>query len=121
MRITKGKGIDIIFEQGGPQTLAKSFACVKWGGMISAIGYLSGKQDNANNRINLNVLASRRNVTLKRIWNGPKDRLEEAVAVYEQNEIRPIIEKVFAFDQAKEALEYVSAGNHIGKVVINIA
>ena len=43
MQITDGKGVDIIFEQGGPQTLAKSFACVKWEGMISAICYLSGE------------------------------------------------------------------------------
>ena len=120
MQITKGKGVDIIFEQDGPQTLAKSFACVKWGGTISAIGYLSGKQDDADSRINTNVLALRRNVTLKGIWNGPKDRLEEAVELYQQKEIHPVVDKVFTFDQAKEALEYVAAGSHFGKVVIKV-
>lgn len=120
MQITKGKGVDIIFEQGGPQTLAKSFACVKWGGLISAIGYLSGKQDDADDRINTNVLALRRNVTLKGIWNGPKDRLEEAIELYQQKEIHPVIDKVFTFDQAREALEYVAAGSHFGKVVVRI-
>lgn len=120
MQITEGKGVDIIFEQGGPQTLAKSFACVKWGGTISAIGYLSGKQDDSDNRINTNVLALRRNVTLKGICVGPKDRLEEAVQLYQQKGIHPIVDKVFAFDQAKEALEYVAAGRHFGKVVVRV-
>ncbi len=121
MKITNGKGADIIFEQGGPQTLAKSFACVKWGGLISAIGYLSGKQDDADDRMNTNVLALRRNVTLKGIWNGPKDRLEEAIEVFQENQIHPIVDKVFDFDNAKEALEYVAAGSHFGKVVVKVA
>ena len=121
MKITGAKGADTIFEQGGPQTLAKSFACVKWGGMISAIGYLSGKQDDADDRINTNVLALRRNVTLKGIWNGPKDRLEEAVRIYEENQIHPVIDRVFEFEQAREALEYVAAGSHFGKVVVKVA
>jgi len=121
MKITGGKGVDIIFEQGGPQTLAKSFACIRWGGTISAIGYLSGKQDDSDNRINTNVLALRRNVTLKGIWNGPKDRLEEALELYQEKDIYPIIDKVFTFDQAKEALEYLAAGSHFGKVVVSVA
>jgi len=120
MQITEGKGVDMIFEQGGPQTLAKSFACVRWGGTISAVGYLSGKQDVADSTINTNVLALRRNVTLKGIWNGPKDRLEEAVELYKQKEIHPVVDKVYAFDQAKEALEYVAAGSHFGKVVVKV-
>ena len=120
MRITKGKGADIIFEQGGPQTLAKSFACIRWGGTISAIGYLSGKQDDADSRINTNVLALRRNVTLKGIWNGPKDRLQEAVELCQQKDIHPVVDKVFTFNQAKEALEYVAAGSHFGKVVVKV-
>lgn len=43
MRITQGEGVDIIFENGGAQTLRKSFDCIKFGGMIACIGYLSGK------------------------------------------------------------------------------
>lgn len=120
MQLTRGKGADIIFEQGGPQTLAKSFGCVSWGGLISAIGYLSGKRDDADDRINTNVLALRRNVTLKGIWNGPKDRLEEALETYQQHNIHPVVDRVFRFDQAKEALEYVASGSHFGKVVIKI-
>lgn len=120
IRLTDGKGVDVIFEQGGPSTLEKSFACVKWGGMISCIGYLSGKQDIGDKIINTNVLALRRNVTLKGIWNGPKDRLEEAIGIYEKHGIRPVIDRTFTFDAAKDALKYVAAGSHFGKVVVQI-
>jgi NADPH:quinone reductase-like Zn-dependent oxidoreductase len=120
MAITNNKGVDIIFEQGGPETLAKSFACVKWGGLISCIGYLSGKIDQAENVVNTNVLALRRNVTLKGIWNGPRDRLEEALELYKDKQIHPVVDKVFGFDDAKEAFEYVAGGSHFGKVVIKV-
>ena len=66
------------------------------------------------------MLALRRNATLKGIWNGPNDRLEEAVELYQQKEIHPIVDKVFTFAQAKEALEYVATGNHFGKVVVKV-
>ncbi|KAJ9612464.1 hypothetical protein H2200_004061 [Cladophialophora chaetospira] len=120
MALTKNQGVDIIFEQGGPETLAKSFACIKWGGLISCIGYLTGKIDKAESVVNTNVLALRRNVTLKGIWNGPRDRLEEALELYSCRQIHPVVEKVFEFDDAKEAFEYVAAGSHFGKVVIKV-
>ncbi|KAL9618249.1 MAG: hypothetical protein Q9160_007019 [Pyrenula sp. 1 TL-2023] len=120
LALTSGQGVDIIFEQGGPSTLAKSFACVKWGGLISCIGYLSGKTDSAAEVVNTNVLALRRNVTLKGIWNAPRDRIEEALELYREKEIRPVVDRVFGFEEAKEAFEYVAAGSHFGKVVIKV-
>lgn len=87
MRITNGEGADIIFECGGSETLRKSFDCVAFGGLIDCIGYLSGKEDAPGDRLNTNVLALRRNVTLKGILNGPRDRFEEMVKFYDQHEM----------------------------------
>jgi NADPH:quinone reductase-like Zn-dependent oxidoreductase len=64
LEITGGRGADVIFECGGAQTLAQSFACVAFGGIIAAIGYLSGKNDGAGG-MNANTLALKRNVTFK--------------------------------------------------------
>ena len=122
LRLTDGEGADIVFENGGAQTLRKSFDCVAFGGLINCIGYLSGKEDaEEGDRLNTNVLALRRNVTLKGILNGPKDRFEEMVKFYEKNRIRPVVDKVFEFEQAKEALEYLYSGGHFGKVVVRVA
>jgi threonine dehydrogenase-like Zn-dependent dehydrogenase len=35
--------------------------------------------------------------------------------------LTPIIDKVFTFDQAPQAFEYLSAGKHVGKVVIKLS
>ena len=120
LKVTNGKGADIIFETGGANTLRKSFECVRMGGLISAIGYLGGKEDTSKTAMHTNVLALKRNFTLKGILNGPKDRFEEMLELFEKREIRPVIDKVFKFEEAPKALEYLYSGSHFGKVVVQI-
>ncbi|KAK8857329.1 NAD(P)-binding protein [Apiospora arundinis] len=125
LRITDNKGADVVFETGGAQTLAKSFECVAFGGLISCIGYLSGKEDSPGNRINTNVLALKRNVTLKGMLNGSRERFEEMLrCVYtgeQEKQIHPVVDKVFKFEEAKEAFQYLFQGGHFGKVVIQVS
>ncbi|KAI0538909.1 oxidoreductase [Xylaria digitata] len=119
LKLTDGRGADIVLECGGTQTLGKSFRCVAFGGLINAIGYLSGKQDTTGD-LNANVLALRRNVTFKGIINGPKDRFEEVLRFYESERIEPVIDRKFEFEEADEALKYLFSGSHFGKVVVKV-
>jgi NADPH:quinone reductase-like Zn-dependent oxidoreductase len=121
LQITNDEGVDILFENGGAQTLRKSFDCIAFGGLINCIGYLSGKEDNIADRTNTNVLALRRNVTLKGILNGPRERFEEMIVFYEEKQIRPVVDTVFKFEDAKKALEYLFRGGHFGKVVVRVS
>ncbi|KAI9374593.1 hypothetical protein BJX61DRAFT_497412 [Aspergillus egyptiacus] len=121
MRLTEQHGADIILETGGAQTLRKSFECIAWGGLIDCIGYLSGKVDSPDDRMNVNLLALRRNVTLKGIINGPKDRFEEMISFYEKHQIKPVVNRVFSFNEAPEAFKFLANGSHFGKVVIKVA
>ncbi|KAK6584639.1 hypothetical protein PZA11_002863 [Diplocarpon coronariae] len=120
LRLTDEDGVQIIFENGGAATLRKSFDCIAFGGLINCIGYLSGKEDAIGDRTNTNVLALRRNVTLKGLLNGPREKFEEMLAFYEEKQIRPVVDKVFGFGEAKEALAYLFAGGHFGKVVVKV-
>jgi D-arabinose 1-dehydrogenase-like Zn-dependent alcohol dehydrogenase len=89
--------------------------------LIASIGYLSGKQDDeAQDLLNVNILALRRNVTLKGILNGPRDELEKLLAFSEKSGIAFEVDRVFDWGDAKEAFEYVNAGSHFGKVIIKV-
>lgn len=122
MELTGGNGADVIFEVGGAKTLRKSFKCASFGAVINSIGYVTGKQDDPNDDLtNINVLALTRTVTLKGIINGPKDRFEELVSFYDKHQVRPVVDRVFEFGQAKEALQYLYSGSHFGKVVIRVS
>ncbi|KAI6790762.1 NAD(P)-binding protein [Hortaea werneckii] len=114
-------GADIIFENGGAQTLRKSFDCIAFGGLINCIGYLSGKEDVGSDKLHTNVLALRRNVTIKGIINGPRDRFEEMVRFYAEHQIRPVIDRTVGFEEAKEGLKYLFSGSHFGKVVVKVS
>jgi NADPH:quinone reductase-like Zn-dependent oxidoreductase len=118
LRLTDGKGVDLILENGGAQTTSKSFNCIAFGGTIAAIGYVSGKMDPPEDRININVRALARNVTIKGLLNGPRDRLEELLEFAAKHSVKPVIDRVFSFDEAKTALEYLWSGSHFGKVII---
>jgi len=117
---TSDQGADIIIEVGGAQTLRKSFDCVRFGGLIACIGYLSGKQDEAGDRTNTNLLCLKRNVTLKGILNGPRSELERMLAFYDEKKIRPVVDRVWKFDEADQALKYLFSGGHFGKVVVKV-
>jgi NADPH:quinone reductase-like Zn-dependent oxidoreductase len=120
LNATDQRGADIVIEVGGAQTLRKSFECVRFGGLIACIGYLSGKQDEAGDRTNTNLLCLKRNVTLKGIVNGPRDELERMLEFYKEKQIKPVVDRVFKFEEAKDALEYLFGGGHFGKVVIKV-
>lgn len=120
MQYTDNHGADIILETGGAQTLRKSFDCIAFGGLIDCIGYVSGKMDAEDDRLNVNILALRRTVTLKGIINGPKDRFEEMIRFYEAHQIHPVVNRVFSFTESREAFQFVESGSHFGKVVIKV-
>ncbi|RAK95716.1 zinc-dependent alcohol dehydrogenase family protein [Aspergillus ibericus CBS 121593] len=123
LRLTNGHGADIILETGGAQTLRKSFECIAFGGLINCIGYTSGKvdDDDDEDRINVNLLTLRRSVTLQGIIVGPRDEFEEMVGFYQEKGIKPVVNRVFGFREAREACEFLESGGHFGKVVINTA
>lgn len=64
-------------------------------------------------------LASKRNVTYAFHFVRPEgSQLAEISKLLETEQIKPVIDKVFAFDKAKEALAYLAQGRARGKVVI---
>ncbi|KAF1931351.1 NAD(P)-binding protein [Didymella exigua CBS 183.55] len=120
LRLTSDRGADVVIEVGGAQTLRKSFEAVRFGGLIACIGYLSGKQDAEGDRTNTNLLCLKRNVTLKGIINGPRDEFARMLKFYEDKQIHPVVDKVFKFDEADKALQYLFTGGHFGKVVVMV-
>ncbi|KAF6820407.1 Zinc-type alcohol dehydrogenase C1773.06c-like protein 2 [Colletotrichum plurivorum] len=119
-QITNGEGANIILETGGAKTLRRSFEAIGFGGTIACIGYLSGKVDEEEDRTNVNLLALRKTVTLKGLINGPRERFEEMISFYEFKRIKPVVDRVFKFEEADEALRYLYSGGHFGKVVVRV-
>jgi NADPH:quinone reductase-like Zn-dependent oxidoreductase len=113
--LTAGKGVDRVVEVGGAGTLPKSIRCVRLGGTIALIGVLTG-----GGEINPMPLLMK-GVRLQGIFVGSRSMFEAMNRAIEANKLRPVIDRVFPFEQSVEALNYLESGAHFGKVVINVS
>lgn len=111
--ITGGRGFDHIVELGGEKTLPQSLRCIRPGGTLSMIGVLSGSALAAP----LGLVVTRQ-VRLQGITVGHRDGFEAMVRAVEQHRLKPVVDRVFAFEQLKEALAYLKSGAQFGKIVI---
>ena len=114
IEITGGRGVDQIVEVGGPGTFAKSLNAIRTGGKISTIGVLAGMAD-----INPAMILAKR-ADVRGISVGSTRMFEAMNRAFALNGIRPVIDRVFAFDEAPEAYRRLAAGAHFGKIVIEI-
>lgn len=116
LRQTDGRGVDLVVEIGGDGTLQQSIAATRMGGIIAAIGGLSG---GFNTRLELlSLLGANRH--LKGIFVGNRQMLEDLNRLVVHAQIHPAVDRVFAFDQARAAYEYLQQAGHFGKVVIAV-
>ena len=61
-----------------------------------------------------------KNLFIRGVLVGSIEQFKAMSAAIEANNIKPIIDKVFEFEDAKSAYEYQWLQQHVGKVVIQI-
>jgi NADPH:quinone reductase-like Zn-dependent oxidoreductase len=113
--LTGKTGVDLIVEVGGAGTLPRSLKAVRVGGQISLIGVLSGGAGEVNP---LPVVMKK--VRLQGIFVGSRAMFEAMNRAIALHRLRPVIDRVFPFAEAREALHYLESGAHFGKVCIRL-
>lgn len=116
-KLTGNKGVDHVVEVGGPATLGKSLNCVAPGGHIALMGVLSGFGPPNSSLFPL----VGRNASISGIYVGSRADFEALNHFLEVRQIRPIIDRVFDFEKADLAFQYLESGQHFGKVVIRVS
>lgn len=111
--IANGEGVDHVVEVGGQDTMAQSLRAVRPGGVISLIGVLSG----AALQVPLGPIVTG-HVRLQGITVGSGDDFLAMTSAMSQHNIHPAVGRVFAFDQLRSALDFMSSGAHFGKICI---
>ena len=113
--MTGGVGVNNVIEVGGAATLKESLRAVRFGGMISLIGVLSG----ANHELAL-PLVLMRNVHIRGVASGSRETMEAMIQAISFRGLRPVVDRVFPFEETKTALQYLASGRHFGKVCLNL-
>lgn len=115
LELTNGAGVDHVVELGGAGTLDRSLKAVKLGGRISLIGVLTGNQGTFNP-----VSVLMKQVTLQGIFVGPRVMFEDMIEAMELHKTKPVIDKVFGFDEVKQAYKHMESASHFGKIVVKL-
>src|SRR3989441_2715686 len=112
---TGGQGVDVVVEVGGPGTFDQSVVALRYGGTMSLLGVLTG----VRGEVNVYTLFQK-GLHVRGVYVGSGRMFEALNRAMSANEIHPIVDRVFPFEEARAAYEYLASGAHFGKVVIRV-
>jgi NADPH:quinone reductase-like Zn-dependent oxidoreductase len=113
VRKLTGGGADHVVEVGGSGTLMKSLRAVRMGGTVSVIGALSGGGGEVSP-----VPILMKSIRMQGVFVGSREMFEAMNRAIGAHRIRPVVDRVFGFEEAREAMRYMESGAHFGKVVV---
>lgn len=110
--LTGGRGVDHVVEVGGAGTLGESLQAIRRGGRISLIGVLAG----IGQVDPLPILM--KSVCVQGIFVGSRTMFEDMNRAISLAQLRPVVDRVFPFEELREAMRYMESGAHFGKIVL---
>jgi NADPH:quinone reductase-like Zn-dependent oxidoreductase len=113
--LTNGRGVDHVVQVTGGSTLEQSFASLCLQGHVAIVGTRS-EQPGAITPGMLVQYGAR----VSGINVGSREMFEAMNRAIVANRVRPVIDKSYAFEDAKRAYEDFSKAQHFGKVVIEL-
>lgn len=113
MRLTRGEGVDAVFEHIGSETFAKSLLCLKKKGRLLACGATSGRSVT----LDLRYLFTRQ-LSILGSYMGGIHELKRVVRRIERGKLRPVLDKVFPLREARQALNRMITRENFGKIIL---
>ena len=127
MQATGGKGVNLVVNTVGGSLFAEGVRCMAFQGRHATIGYVDGV---LKAEIDLEALHAKR-LTLFGVSNKQRTPEQRAQAVPDfvadmmpalaAGTIRPLVDRVFPFDQLAAAKAHMEASQHLGKIVLAIS
>lgn len=116
LEITEKRGVDHVVEVVGAENLTRSLNAVRMSGSISVIGLLGGTSAQIET-----FGFVEKNVRLNGIYIGSREMFEEMNQAITEHRLKPVVDRVFAFDEVQDALRYLETGSHFGKVCVRLS
>jgi NADPH:quinone reductase-like Zn-dependent oxidoreductase len=123
MKITGGRGARVVFDPVGGPNFPKIHSALAVGGIIYIYGLLSYE---VTPLPVLEMIAKVSTVKAHNIWltSGDETRRKAAVEFVlkglESGALRPIIDRVFKFDEMREVHRYLEENTQFGKIVVRV-
>jgi NADPH:quinone reductase-like Zn-dependent oxidoreductase len=106
-----GRGADIIVETAG--TLSQSLGAAAFGGFVGVIGFTGGYRAELDIRQVIGPM-----LRIHGIAVGSRSSFEAMNRAIAQHALKPVVERVFALEETRQAFELMQGGGHFGKIAI---
>lgn len=132
LRLTGGRGADLVSDVGGSGTLEQSVKALRQGGTACLVGFLTPPKPV---EVLMALIVGAKNCKcllpddvdfcadfdiVKGILVFSRTMLERAVALAEEHDLHPSLAKVFEWEDAPKAFEHLRSGDFVGKIVIRV-
>jgi NADPH:quinone reductase-like Zn-dependent oxidoreductase len=118
--LTQGRGVDQVVEVGGPGTLEQSVKSTRFAGEIALIGSLArGGSPSDFPALNIVRAAIAGVITMRGIAAGSRAHFLAMNRAITLHQLKPVIARVFPFEEAHAAYRYYEQVHPFGKVVIS--
>ncbi|KAK4496579.1 hypothetical protein PRZ48_012559 [Zasmidium cellare] len=113
---TSGKGVDLVLDVVGAESVTQTIKSTAHGGTISLVGILS-----RDTQMPVNIMTDilfKSLILRGQIGTGSRQMAQELCAFVEEHDLNPPIAKVFEFEEAREAVEALTRLGRPGKIVV---
>ncbi len=127
LQATGGKGVNLVINTVGGSVFTESVRCMAFQGRLATVGYVDGV---LKAELDLEALHAKR-LTLFGVSNKLRTPEQRAQAVpgfvadlmpaIAAGRIKPLVDRVFAFEQLAAAKAHMEANQHLGKIVLTVA
>ena len=123
--ITNQKGVDVILDMVAGDYLQRNLECLADDGRLVIIAFLGG----VNTTINMTDILRRRLTVTGSTLRPRSEEFKQKIAVnllkyvwplFENKEIKPLIYRSFALEDAAQAHRPMESSTHIGKIVLEV-
>ncbi|RST81537.1 NADPH:quinone oxidoreductase [Aquibium carbonis] len=115
-KLTKKKGVDVVFEHVGADTWAGSMLCLKRGGRLVTCGSTSG----VSTSMNLMQLFQQQ-LKIFGSFGCRMENMTDAMQKMARGIVHPVIDTEIGFDGIGTALERMEARSIFGKIVLRVS
>ena len=126
MKATGGKGVDLVVNNVGGSVFAECIRCLAFQGRLATVGYLDRVM---KAELDIDALHAKR-LKLFGVSNKHRNAESRAVTVrgftadflpyFASGRLKPLVDRVYRFDELPQAKAYVESDAHLGKVVIRM-
>ena len=113
LKITKGRGVDLVIDNVGAETFLKSLRAVARGGRVVTVGNTTGHEISLDNR-----LIFTKQISIIGSTMGSRQDFVDAMEFMWQRKIKPVIDSVSPLKDGIQQIKKMEEGNLFGKVVL---